>query len=89
MDLPHRRHGAPLHAGGQTIDGDGVRELYVGSLAQCPAGIFRECFDYLALGHLHVPQRVKGSEIMRYSGSPLPMGFGEAGQNKESSAGWN
>jgi exonuclease SbcD len=38
--------------------------------------------NYLALGHLHVPQNVNGSGIMRYSGSPLPMGFGEAMQRK-------
>lgn len=69
-------------AGGRTIDGDGVRELYVGSLAHVSAGIFPDSFDYLALGHLHVPQQVNGREFMRYSGSPLPMGFGEARQQK-------
>ncbi len=69
-------------AGGQTADGDGVRELYVGSLAHVTAGGFPDAIDYLALGHLHVPQKVGGSELMRYSGSPLPMGFGEAKQEK-------
>ncbi|MDR3171861.1 MAG: exonuclease SbcCD subunit D C-terminal domain-containing protein [Treponema sp.] len=69
-------------AGGQTVEGDGVRELYVGSLAHINAGIFPENLDYLALGHLHVPQKVGGSETRRYSGSPLPMGFGEAAQHK-------
>ena len=69
-------------AGGRTVDGDGVRELYVGSLAHVKAGIFPENLDYLALGHLHVPQKVNDSEVMRYSGSPLPMGFGEAKQKK-------
>ena len=69
-------------AGGQTVDGDGVRELYVGSLARVSAGIFPENLNYLALGHLHLPQKVNGSKIMRYSGSPLPMGFGEARQQK-------
>ena len=69
-------------AGGQTVDGDGVRELYVGSLAHVTAGIFPACFNYLALGHLHIPQEVNGSETIRYSGSPLPMGFGEAKQQK-------
>lgn len=69
-------------AGGQTAAGDGVRELYVGSLARVTAEIFPESFDYVALGHLHVPQRVNGSETVRYSGSPLPMGFGEARQRK-------
>lgn len=70
-------------AGGSTVEGDGVRDLYVGSLAHVPARVFPECFNYLALGHLHVPQKVNGSEIMRYSGSPLPMGFGEARQQKQ------
>lgn len=69
-------------AGGQTVDGDGVRELYVGSLAHVTSGVFPACFNYLALGHLHVPQKVNGSETIRYSGSPLPMGFGEAKQQK-------
>lgn len=69
-------------AGGQTVDGDGVRELYVGSLTHITSGVFAPSFDYVALGHLHVPQKVNGSEIIRYSGSPLPMGFGEARQQK-------
>ena len=69
-------------AGGQTVDGDGVRELYIGSLAHVKAEIFPSCFNYLALGHLHVPQKVNNNEFMRYSGSPLPMGFGESKQQK-------
>ncbi|MDO4768739.1 MAG: exonuclease SbcCD subunit D C-terminal domain-containing protein, partial [Pseudomonadota bacterium] len=68
--------------GGRTVEGDGVRDLYVGSLAQVSADVFPPCFDYVGLGHLHVPQRVGGLETIRYSGSPLPMGFGEAGQRK-------
>ena len=81
-DLPIIGMGHLFTAGGQTVEGDGVRELYVGSLAHVTAGIFPDCFDYLALGHLHVPQKVNGSETIRYSGSPLPMGFGEAKQQK-------
>lgn len=69
-------------AGARTVNGDGVRELYVGSLAHVRADIFPPCIDYLALGHLHMSQKVSNSEIMRYSGSPLPMGFGEAKQEK-------
>lgn len=69
-------------AGGQVLEGDGVRDLYVGSLAHVHAGIFPACFDYVALGHLHVPQTVGGQDHIRYSGSPLPMGFGEAKQQK-------
>lgn len=69
-------------AGGQTVEGDGVRDLYIGSLAQVRADVFPESVDYVALGHLHIPQTVGGSEYIRYSGSPLPIGFGEAGQGK-------
>jgi DNA repair protein SbcD/Mre11 len=69
-------------SGGRTIDGDGVRELYVGSLAQVREDIFPESIDYLALGHLHIPQKVGGSDFVRYAGSPLPIGFGEVGQEK-------
>lgn len=69
-------------AGGQTVEGDGVRELYIGSLAQVRKDVFPEYIDYVALGHLHVPQCVGGADFIRYSGSPLPMSFGEAGQEK-------
>jgi exonuclease SbcD len=82
VDIPIVGTGHLFTAGGQTVDGDGVRELYVGSLAHVTAGIFPACFNYLAFGHLHVPQKVNGSETIRYSGSPLPMGFGEAKQQK-------
>ncbi len=81
-EIPIVAMGHLFTAGGQTIDGDGVRELYVGSLAHVSARIFPENLSYVALGHLHVPQKVNGSEVMRYSGSPLPMGFGEAKQQK-------
>lgn len=70
-------------AGGKTVDGDGVRELYVGSLAHADKEIFPGLIDYLALGHLHVPQRVGDDDHIRYSGSPIPMGFGEAEQAKQ------
>ena len=82
LDIPIIAMGHLFTAGGQTIDGDGVRELYVGSLAHVNASIFPPCIDYVALGHLHVPQKIGGVEHMRYSGSPLAMGFGEARQQK-------
>jgi len=81
-NLPIIAMGHLFTAGGRTVEGDGVRELYVGTLGQVRADVFPDCFDYLALGHLHVPQKVNGSEVRRYSGSPLPMSFGEAGQGK-------
>jgi exonuclease SbcD len=38
-----------------------------------------EGFSYTALGHLHRPQTVRGSETIRYSGTPLPYSFSETG----------
>ncbi len=69
-------------AGGSTVEGDGVRELYVGSLAQV-GHEFPSVFAYIALGHLHSPQMVGGKENCRYSGAPIPMGFAEAQREKQ------
>ncbi|MBX3640949.1 MAG: exonuclease SbcCD subunit D C-terminal domain-containing protein [Nitrosomonas sp.] len=82
VDIPVVAMGHLFTAGGKTVDGDGVRELYVGSLAHVAANIFPDDLAYVALGHLHVPQKVGDFGSVRYSGSPLPMGFGEAGQQK-------
>ena len=80
--LPVITMGHLFTSGGKTLEGDGVRELYVGTLAQVTSDIFGELPDYVALGHLHVPQKVQQQETIRYSGSPLPMGFNEAKQQK-------
>lgn len=82
MEIPIIAMGHLFTAGGKTVDGDGVRDLYVGSLAHLTVDIFPSCIDYLALGHLHIPQKVNSSDIIRYSGSPLQMSFGEAKQQK-------
>jgi exonuclease SbcD len=70
-------------SGGKTVEGDGVRELYVGNLARIRAENLCDGIDYLALGHLHVPQIVSGKDTMRYCGSPIALGFGDAGQQKQ------
>ncbi|WP_417794321.1 exonuclease SbcCD subunit D C-terminal domain-containing protein [Terasakiella pusilla] len=81
-DIPLIATGHLFAAGGRLEEGDGVRDLYVGSLGHVGVDVFADLFDYVALGHLHVPQVVGGCDIVRYSGSPLPMGFGEAKQQK-------
>jgi exonuclease SbcD len=81
-DIPVVAMGHLFTDGGKTMEEDGVRELYVGSLAHVPIELFPSGFDYLALGHLHMPQTVRGAEHVRYSGSPLAMGFSEAAQEK-------
>jgi exonuclease SbcD len=69
-------------AGGVVVEGDGVRDLYVGGQIHVSPDMFPNVFAYLALGHLHAPQAVGGSALRRYSGSPLPMTFAEAGRGK-------
>ncbi|HHE31894.1 MAG TPA: exonuclease subunit SbcD [Chlorobaculum parvum] len=81
-DIPVIATGHLFTAGGVKLEDDGVRDLYVGSLAHVGASVFPALFDYVALGHLHVPQKVGGEARLRYSGSPIPMGFGEARQRK-------
>ena len=69
--------------GGLTTEGDGVRDLYVGTLGQLKTDLFSPDFNYVALGHIHQHQKVGGLEHIRYSGSPLPMCFDEIARPKK------
>ena len=60
---------------------DGETTLTVGTLGAVNAAPFQELFAYTALGHIHKPQKAAG-ELVRYSGSPLAMSFGERGTKK-------
>lgn len=60
---------------------DSVRDIYIGTLDAFPAQAFPPA-DYIALGHIHRPQKVAKSEFIRYSGSPIPLSFDESGQEK-------
>lgn len=65
-------------------DDDGMRkETFVGTLGQLPADIFADDINYVALGHIHAPQNVAGQDRIRYCGSPIAMGFGEIGKDKQ------
>lgn len=64
-----------------SADGDRVeRSIDVGGVSAVPPSLLAG-FDYVALGHLHRPQRI-GSDRVRYSGAPLPFGFDEVGDRK-------
>ena len=58
-------------------DTDTARDLFVGSLCPIEADAFDPRYDYIALGHLHTGHKIKQNEYIRYSGTPLPMNFGE------------
>ncbi len=61
---------------------DSEKEIHLGLQERFPASDFPALFDYVALGHLHRPQRVGGTEHIRYSGSPLPLSFSERDDQK-------
>ena len=59
---------------------DSVRDIYIGSLEAFPAKDFPAA-DYIALGHIHRPQRVAKTDHIRYCGSPIPLSFDELGSD--------
>lgn len=68
---------------GKTSEGDGVRDLYIGTAGHIDTNSISDGFDYMALGHLHIAQKAGGNGRVRYSGSPFPMSFSEANQEKK------
>jgi exonuclease SbcD len=60
---------------------ESVRDIYIGTLEAFPASAFPNA-DYIALGHIHRSQKVAKTEHIRYCGSPIPLSFDEARQEK-------
>jgi len=63
--------------GGATSESE--RDISVGGVCAVHPNVFGQA-DYVALGHLHGPQRI--CETVRYPGSPIALSFSEAGQHK-------
>lgn len=55
-------------------------EIKLGGMDNVDVSVY-DVFDYVALGHVHRPQRV-GRDTVRYSGSPLKYSFSEARYGK-------
>ncbi|MRT93921.1 exonuclease SbcCD subunit D C-terminal domain-containing protein [Ancylomarina sp. 16SWW S1-10-2] len=66
--------------GGSTSESE--QSIYVGNLGDIGAEDFPKIFDYIALGHLHRPQKAGGTNHIRYSGSPTILSFSEIGYEK-------
>lgn len=60
--------------GGETSDSE--RPIIIGNEEALSTTLFEDAIDYVALGHLHKPQKV-GQPHIRYSGSPIPLSFSE------------
>ncbi len=79
-DLPILATGHLTLVGGKASES--VREIYIGSLDAFPISRLPR-FDYMALGHLHRPQQIKGDFPCFYSGSPIPLSFDEGHAQKQ------
>ena len=80
-ELPKILMGHLFVQGGQGTDSE--RNIQIGGATAIHANDFPEGVSYVALGHLHRPQTIKGTEYpIRYSGSPIPLRFNETGYRK-------
>ncbi|MBH0062521.1 exonuclease SbcCD subunit D C-terminal domain-containing protein [Pseudoalteromonas sp. NZS71] len=66
-----------LHAKGGDVSSDSERNLVIGGEESISANVFGKQANYVALGHLHKAQQVAKSDVIRYSGTPIPMSFSE------------
>ncbi|WP_456269859.1 exonuclease SbcCD subunit D C-terminal domain-containing protein [Kushneria sp. AK178] len=64
------------HLHGASVSEHSERPIVIGGEESLSASLFPAEIAYVALGHLHKPQRV-GSDHIRYSGSPLALDFSE------------
>ena len=78
-EIPIIATGHLTTVGGKVSDSE--RELYIGNSRDISSDFLAQLFDYVALGHLHHAQKI-GQEYVRYSGSPIPLSFSEAGREK-------
>lgn len=62
------------------LSGSESSYLNIGTLERITADCF-DAFDYVALGHIHGPQKIEREEC-RYSGSPLKYSLKEIGKDK-------
>ena len=63
--------------------GGGERGAHLADEYGVPAVAFPPTANYVALGHLHRPQVVRGATAIHYCGSPLQLDFGEEAQTKQ------
>ena len=68
-----------LYVAGSQISALSERKLVVGNQTAVSHDLFPDDLGYVALGHLHLAQRVGGRDNVRYSGSLLPLDLSERG----------
>ncbi len=78
--VPALAMGHLFAAGIETSDSE--RDIQIGNQAAFEASQFGDYFKYIALGHIHKPQKVSAQVPTFYSGSPLPLSFSERKDEK-------
>lgn len=82
VELPKILMGHLFVQGGEV--GDSERNIQIGGATRIRTSDFPEDVSYVALGHLHRPQTINGTDYpIRYSGSPIPLRFNETGYSKK------
>lgn len=66
-----------------SITSESERDIHIGNLSGVEIDYIPAEIDYLALGHIHKPQRVARQHHIRYSGSPVYLDFSEVGYEKQ------
>ena len=61
---------------------DSEREIHVGNLGGLDCKLISSEISYMALGHIHKPQRIDKKDHVRYSGSPIYLDFSEVKYEK-------
>ena len=80
-ELPKVLMGHLFVQGGKVTDSE--RNIQIGGATAIHASDFPDGVNYVALGHLHRPQAIKGAAYpIRYSGSPIPLRFNESNYRK-------
>ena len=78
--IPAVAMGHLFAAGIETSESE--RDIQIGNQAAFNASQFGQFFNYVALGHIHKPQRVSAEVPVFYSGSPIPLSFSERKDDK-------
>lgn len=83
-----RYEGIPVIAMGHlyvrsALTSESEREIHVGNTAAVEVDYFDPVFQYVALGHIHKPQKMSKNNMVRYSGSPIALSFSEKEDPKQ------
>ncbi len=78
--IPAIAMGHLFAAGAESSESE--REIQIGNQAAFNAWQFGNYFNYIALGHIHKPQRINAAVPAFYSGSPFPLSFSERKDEK-------